>query len=192
MNRWNMLDDISRLINYPNENYKNYLSEFSIKLKTADEIRPIEISESIPKEVLKSLTEKYIEFHNSIKNLSREELEELYTQTFDINPVSSLEIGWHLFGETYERGTFLVKMRETLRELAVEESSELPDHITHVLLAISRMESEERSEFSEMFLVPALNKIIAAFEGKDNPYENLLKIISILIKVNSTSKLGVN
>lgn len=191
MTRQKMFDELSRLINYPNENYKDFLSEFKINLKTANEFYSAKNSDSIPKENLQSITERYIEFYNSMKNLSREELEELYTQTFDINPVSSLEIGWHLFGETYERGTFLVKMRETLRELAVEESSELPDHITHILLAISRMEGEEQSEFSEIFLAPALNKIIDAFEGKNNPYENLLRIISILIKVNRTSELGV-
>ncbi len=41
--------------------------------------------------------------------------EELYTRTFDLNPVCALEIGWHLFGEDYERGAFLVRMRDQLR-----------------------------------------------------------------------------
>lgn len=187
-----MFDELSRLINYPNENYRKILTEFKTQLEEINTSGSEENSSDFSTDTLRYVNESYERFYNSIKYLSREELEELYTQTFDINPVSSLEIGWHLFGETYERGTFLVKMRETLRELAVEESSELPDHITHILLAISRMEGEEQSEFSEMFLAPALNKIIDAFEGKSNPYENLLRIISILIKVNHTSELGVN
>ena len=43
------------------------------------------------------------------------ELEEVFTQTFDINPLSALEVGWHLFGEEYARGMFLVRMREECR-----------------------------------------------------------------------------
>ena len=38
-----------------------------------------------------------------------EQIQELYTRTFDINPVCTLEIGWHIFGEDYARGALLVK-----------------------------------------------------------------------------------
>ena len=67
------------------------------------------------------------------------ELEETYARTFDINPACALEVGWHLFGEEYARGLFLVRLRGEMREHGVEESSELPDHITHVLALIAAM-----------------------------------------------------
>ena len=44
------------------------------------------------------------------------EVEEAFTQTFDVNPACALDIGWHLFGEEYARGMFLVRMREELRK----------------------------------------------------------------------------
>lgn len=186
-----IFDSLSKLIRYPSEDYHKLLNEFKINLLNLKSENDAEQAFRLSEDTIEKINENFELFYSSVINLCREELEELYTQTFDINPVSSLEIGWHLFGETYERGSFLVKMRETLRELAVEESADLPDHITHVLLALGRMEKEEQTEFSEMFIVPALNKILDTFEGKNNPYENLLKIISMLIKVNHTSELGV-
>jgi nitrate reductase delta subunit len=192
MVRKDIFDGLSKLICYPSEDYHKLLNEFRISLSNLKSENDTEQSFHLSYENIKKINATFELFNSSVINLSREELEELYTQTFDINPVSSLEIGWHLFGETYERGSFLVKMRETLRELAVEESAELPDHITHVLLALGRMDKAEQTEFSEMFFVPALNKILTAFEGKNNPYENLLKIIGMLIKVNQTLELGVN
>jgi nitrate reductase delta subunit len=65
-------------------------------------------------------------FVSEIEKMGVTDLEEFYTRTFDINPVSALEIGWHLYGEQYERGAFLVKMRELSRTLGVEESTSLP------------------------------------------------------------------
>ncbi|MBM4177102.1 MAG: hypothetical protein FJ213_13170 [Ignavibacteria bacterium] len=186
-----IFDSLSKLIRYPSEDYHKLLNEFKINLLNLKSENDAEQAFRLSEDTIEKINENFELFYSSVINLCREELEELYTQTFDINPVSSLEIGWHLFGETYERGSFLVKMRETLRELAVEESADLPDHITHVLLALGRMEKEEQTEFSEMFIVPALNKILDTFEGKNNPYESLLNIIGMLIKVNRTSELGV-
>jgi nitrate reductase assembly molybdenum cofactor insertion protein NarJ len=67
------------------------------------------------------------------------EVEEAFTQTFDVNPACALDIGWHLFGEEYARGMFLVRMREELRKHGLVETTELPDHITHVLAIIGNV-----------------------------------------------------
>jgi nitrate reductase assembly molybdenum cofactor insertion protein NarJ len=83
-----------------------------------------------------------------------------------------MEIGWHLFGENYERGEFLVRMREQLRRYGIEESSELPDHLTHLLVLIGRMEHEEAAELAGQFLLPALSKIRDGL--KDNSYGSLI------------------
>ena len=51
------------------------------------------------------------EFCDSIRSLNTDDLRELFTRTFDLNPMCTLEIGWQLYGEDYQRGEFLVKMR---------------------------------------------------------------------------------
>jgi nitrate reductase delta subunit len=114
-------------------------------------------------------------FAAKTSTLSLEEFEELYTRTFDINPVSSLEIGWHLYGETYERGSFLVKMRQVLKTLEIPESTELPDHLSHALLALEKLGgSKEAHELAIQYVAPALTKILEGFKDKQNPYEHVL------------------
>ena len=86
------------------------------------------------------------------------QLQELFTSTFDLNPVCSLEVGWHLFGEDYSRGAFLVRMREELRRLQLPESTELPDHLTHVLAVLEKMDAEAAEKFAAACVMPALKK----------------------------------
>lgn len=119
----------------------------------------------------RSLLEK---FAQSIEGLEVWELEELFTQTFDMNPVCSLELGWHLFGENYERGLLMVRMREELRQFGIHESSELPDHLTHVLELLGRMDHDRAADFTGACVMPALKKMLDALHGKQNPFESVL------------------
>lgn len=121
-------------------------------------------------------------FVSATEALSSTDMEELYTRTFDINPIASLEIGWHLYGEAYERGAFLVTMRELLRQHGVPESAELPDHLVHVLQLLGRMDDAERDAFSSMFLFPALKKMLEGFEKQSTPYEHVLRALLLFLK----------
>ena len=98
--------------------------------------------------------------------------QEVYVETFEFNPACTLELGWHLFGENYERGEFLVRMRELLRRYRIPESTELPDHLSHLLALIPRMRHDEAAELAGQFVLPALAKIREAL--KDNPYGNVI------------------
>lgn len=128
-------------------------------------------------------------FESAVEGLSVEDLQELYTRTFDLNPICTLELGWQLFGENYSRGEFLVAMRQTLRRLDVEESTELPDHLTHALAAFGRMPEAEAGRFASMYLVPALEKMTLGLgsSGKDCPYADVLKAARALIGVVSST-----
>jgi nitrate reductase delta subunit len=131
---------------------------------------------------------RIVQFAERIASMFVVELEELYTQTFDLNPVCSLEVGWHLFGENYSRGEFLVLMRQQLRKNGLPESTELPDHLTHVLAAVCRMEPHEADRFTVKYVLPALEKMLAGLAGKESPYENVLEAVrSVLL-----SPYGVN
>ncbi|HXX00646.1 MAG TPA: nitrate reductase molybdenum cofactor assembly chaperone [Candidatus Acidoferrales bacterium] len=121
-------------------------------------------------------------FVEQTRSLSLEDLQVLYTTTFDLDPVCSLEIGWHLFGENYERGEFLVRMRGELRRLGVKESTELPDHLSHALEALGRMEPDEAADFAAACLFPALDKMAAGIKGKSNPFENVLSAATRLLE----------
>jgi nitrate reductase delta subunit len=122
------------------------------------------------------------EFCAGIRSLRTQDLQELFTRTFDLNPVCTLEVGWHLFGEDYQRGEFLVKMRGQLRRRGVAETSELPDHLTHALALLARMEDDEAAEFAGRFLLPALDKMLTAWRENRNAYASLLESLFVLLK----------
>lgn len=119
--------------------------------------------------------EEFKQFLDFIKDFSLEQLEEVFTRTFDLNPVSSPELGWHLFGEDYNRGLFLAKMRRELKKAGIEESKELPDHISHALQLLERMETDKAEEFTTSCVLPALKKMLRGFEGKENGFEPLVR-----------------
>ena len=115
-------------------------------------------------------------------NLNDTELEELYTRTFDLNPVCTPEVGWHIYGEQYRRGRFLVQARDLLKIVGIEEKGELPDHLMSLLPAVARLEPEDAALFAGTYLVPAVEKMLAGMEDKANPYEQILRAIrSVLL-----------
>jgi len=124
----------------------------------------------------------YQEFAHGLRYPDESAAQELYVQTFEFNPACTLEIGWHLFGENYERGEFLVRMREQLRRHGIPENSELPDHLTHLLALMERLEHDEAEELAGQVLIPALAKIQKALEGK--PYENLIAAIGAKLEAD--------
>jgi nitrate reductase molybdenum cofactor assembly chaperone len=99
------------------------------------------------------------EFARNVEGLPVEELQELYAHTFDWNPDTTLDIGWHLFGENYDRGDFLVKLRGALRTHGLAESRELPDHLSHVLPLLDCLPEVERAEFAAKYVLPAIGKL---------------------------------
>lgn len=154
-------DLLAGLLEYPREDYARRVA------------RALEALERLQPDAAALLAE----FSRRIEGLSTEGLQELYTRTFDLDPVCTLEVGWHLFGENYERGAFLVKMRQQLRRFALPESSELPDHLTHVLPVLGRMQTAEAGELAGC-VFPALDKMRAALEGKNDPFEKVLEAIA--------------
>jgi nitrate reductase assembly molybdenum cofactor insertion protein NarJ len=124
----------------------------------------------------------YTELADRLRYPDDPALQELYVQTFEFNPACTLEIGWHLFGENYERGEFLVRMREQLRRYGIAETSELPDHLRHLLLLIGRAEHAEAAELAGQFVLPALAKISDAL--KDNAYRPLIAAVQAKLEAD--------
>ena len=110
------------------------------------------------------------------------ELEESFTGTFDVNPACALEVGWHLFGEEYARGMFLVRMREELRKYQLPESGELPDHISHVLAVIAAMPDDEAARFVRACVQPAVEKMKQALSGKETPYAHVINCLAAVFR----------
>lgn len=110
------------------------------------------------------------------------QVEEAFTGTFDVNPSCALEVGWHLFGEEYARGMFLVRMREELRKHDLPESVELPDHISHVLAVVAAMQEAEAAKFVTACVQPAVKKMNEALSNTESPYRHVIAGLASVIR----------
>ena len=120
------------------------------------------------------ITARLFAFIGDVTALATGDREELYTRTFDINPRASLEIGWQLFGESYDRGGLLVEMRGLLREVGLAEGTELPDHLMSVLPLFARLDEARAEALALEKLGPAVQKMLQGFGESDEPYRHLL------------------
>jgi nitrate reductase molybdenum cofactor assembly chaperone NarJ/NarW len=122
------------------------------------------------------------EFAERVASMSTAQAQEMYTSAFDLNPSCALELGWHLFGEKYERGLLLVRMRQELRRHGIAETTELPDHLTHALRLLDRMEHEPAEDFTGAIVLPAIQKLLAAMKQSSNPYEHVLCALELFLR----------
>lgn len=105
-------------------------------------------------------------------------IEELYTSTFDLQPICHPYIGYQLCGESQKRALFLMKLRQIYREQEFVSGNELPDHLSEVLRFIGTTNAPECCrELINDGVLPALEKIIQAIENDDHPYKGLLKAL---------------
>jgi nitrate reductase delta subunit len=153
-----VLDRLGAILAYPREGYRSSVDECRKLLASGDPEAAVAIDS----------------FSEAIADLDETELEELYTRSFDLNPVCTLEVGWHIYGEQYRRGRFLVQARELLSQVGIDEQGELPDHLMSLLPAVARLEPDHAATFAGTYLVPAVNKMLAGLADKANPYEQVL------------------
>jgi hypothetical protein len=91
-------------------------------------------------------------------------------------------LGWHLFGEEYARGLLLVRLRQELARHGVAESRELPDHITHVLALLPRMEASRAAAFVRACALPALARMQRLLERQGSLHAGLLCALRLLLE----------
>jgi nitrate reductase molybdenum cofactor assembly chaperone len=116
------------------------------------------------------------------------EVQEAYTQTFDLNPTCSLDVGYYLFGEDYQRGVFMAHLRESQEAVGMEAGPELPDHLPVLLRWLARVyDTELYTEMTAECVVPVLrwmDEMLASGRGatdRQNPYRYVLQALTQLL-----------
>lgn len=109
------------------------------------------------------------------------EAEERYTALFDLSPVCTLHAGYHVFGETYQRGVLLAGLSAELRTAEVAERSELSDFIPTLLRLLPRQRAEERATLVDYVLLPALVRMREALDGSTSPWADVLRALPDLL-----------
>ena len=161
-----VLNAFSRLLSYPDEHT----------------VQTVELLFVVLQGEIPEAARDTAEFGAFLEQREAWEVEEAFTRTFDVNPACALEVGWHLFGEEYARGMFLVRMREEMRKYDLSESVELPDHISHVLAIVAAMPDEEATRFVQACVQPAVETMNQALVGKETPYRHVVAALVSVMK----------
>ena len=168
-----LLKLISVLLIYPDKEFIDWLpsleSEFKGKMNGSD-------------------TKKIYGFVAGIQRMSPLRLQEHYTQLFDINPGTCLNMTYHSTGDTEERGRTLAQMDQVYLKAGFERTSgELPDYLPLVLEFLAQCPKAEGIDllWDQM---NGVKKIASNFHNPDSPYRLLFEILAELVKLEIKSR----
>jgi nitrate reductase delta subunit len=118
------------------------------------------------------------EFDSLLAKVSFTRLEEVYTDTFDLQPACYPYVGHHLFGQENRRGDFMAGLKKRYLACGFSAGRELPDNLAVILRFLGRCPgSEEKDELVRECLVPALDRMISGFQESSNPYRGVLQAL---------------
>ena len=119
-------------------------------------------------------------FVKGIEPMSFSDIEVLYTETFDLTPIVAPYVGHVVWADSYERGGFMAKLLDAMREVDVYPNGELPDHLDPILRYLAA--TDEPIEALKPVLVPAVTKMEKSLKKADskNPYVHVLAAARIV------------
>ena len=153
----NHYEKLALLFQYPKTDYKEKVKEV----------------ETVLTELYPETLSTFKQFSNFVSNSSHDEITEIFTRTFDVQAITTLDVGYVLFGDDYKRGELLVNLNREHREAANECTDELADNLANLLSLLPKMQNHDiRDELVEMIIMPGLIKIINEFDIKNINLKN--------------------
>lgn len=104
-------------------------------------------------------------FTDFASTASIDEMQELYTRTFEVQAITTLDLGYLLFGDDYKRAELLVNLNREHSLVGNDCGTELADHLPNVIRLVARLQDDPaRRELVEKLVCPGLQKMISEFE----------------------------
>jgi nitrate reductase delta subunit len=157
-----LLKLLSVLLQYPDDEFIMSLEELK------------EAVEEIPQVAQRERCKHFLDY---LANNPLIRLQEEYTATFDLNPAASLNLTYHKWGDSRERGNALVGFHQLYQAGGYESiSGELPDYLPLLLEFLS----VNRQECDFLFVgqyCGQLKAISALLQESGNPYAGLFEIV---------------
>lgn len=139
---------LADLFRYPGE---NFLEQLDACERTLKESYPEAAAEIQP-------------FLTYMRAANEDQREELYTKTFDVQPICYLDLGYVIFGEDYKRGAFLLHMQGEQQAISNDCGSDLPDNLSNMLVLFSMSDDQSLLEdLAVNIMIPGLVKMIGEF-----------------------------
>jgi nitrate reductase assembly molybdenum cofactor insertion protein NarJ len=110
-------------------------------------------------------------------------MQELFTRSFDVQAITTLDVGYVLFGDDYKRGILLANLNREHRHAGVDTGTELADYIPNLLQLMAAIEDEEvLHDLAYAILGPALLEMIGEFsteriKKRDKSYKKHYKTL---------------
>ena len=128
---------ISCLLQYPDESLFRWLPEFKQVLNEIESI---------------SVRNTYDQILAYFEQTPLIQLQEQYTETFDLNPLNCMNLTYHRWGDTEKRGPALAYLEHIYQTAGFERiSSELPDFLPLILEFISERPYVANSEIIQLY-----------------------------------------
>ncbi|MDE2026929.1 MAG: hypothetical protein KGJ11_00130 [Candidatus Omnitrophica bacterium] len=102
-------------------------------------------------------------------------MEELYTRSFEIQAITTLDVGYVLFGDDYKRGEILSNLAREHETAQNDCGIQLADHLPNLLCLMARSKDGGFiKDLVEEILSPALKSMIDEFEPQRIAQKNEL------------------
>ncbi len=122
-------------------------------------------------------------FVTFVESQSRGALEELYSETFDLVPASTLYIGYHLFGETPKRSSFLVRLEESYQSYGFYSGTELADHLCVLLRFLGvAQDADFVVPLLDESILPVLDKMVGDLQKSKNGYSPAVGSLRLFLR----------
>ena len=132
---------ISYLIHYPDESLQEWLPSLREVLNEIEKV---------------SDRDTYDQIITYFEQTSLIQLQEQYTETFDLNPSNCMNLTYHRWGDTEKRGPALVHLEEIYLKAGFQRiSRELPDYLPLVLEFIS-----EQPDTASEVIIPIYGEVV--------------------------------
>ncbi len=123
--------------------------------------------------------------------LAADDLREIYTSTFDLQPACAPYVGHQLLGDSPLRGPFLARLVEVYAASGFRAREELPDHLAEVLAYLAMAApTAERDDLVRDGLLPALTRMLEGLQGRENPYREVLIAVQELLRPGRSEPRG--
>ena len=158
-----LLKVLSILLQYPDDEFVLSLEELK---EAAAQIPQVE------------QRERCVNFIDYLGDTPLIRLQEEYTSTFDLNPSTCLNLTYHKWGDSRERGNALVDFRRLYHQAGYESSTgDLPDYLPLVLEYLSLNRNGDNYSLFGQYC-EEVETVRSRLEESGNVYADLLAIVA--------------
>lgn len=160
---------LASVFDFPRDDYRSHVERAIVCIKDNYPDAAVDLSEfleGIPLEILAC--------------------QELYTRTFDVQSITTLDVGYVLFGDDYKRAELLSNLTRTHVLGGTDRKGELADHLPNILRLMPKFNDlsgeDLLGELVTEIMVPGLMLMIKEFdvnriEKKNTQYEKHFKTV---------------